>query len=175
VSVCNLHTARSRVVLEKLTGLQLFKKFPAFYGTERFITAFTSAHHLSLSWASSIQSLPPYPTSWRSISILSSHLRLGLPSGLRFSHQNPVYSSSLPIRSTCPVHLILDFITRTILGNVYRSLSPTLCSFHLVPLRPKYSPQLPILRHLQPTFHPRCERPSFIPIQNRPQSESWKL
>ena len=37
--------------------------------------------------------------SWRSILILSSHLRLGLPSGrfpLRFSHQNPVYTSPLP-------------------------------------------------------------------------------
>ena len=39
----------SRVLLEKLTGLQLVKKFPAFYGTRRFITALTSARHLSLS------------------------------------------------------------------------------------------------------------------------------
>jgi hypothetical protein len=39
----------SRVLLGKLTGLQLVKKFPAFYGTRRFITAFTSARHLSLS------------------------------------------------------------------------------------------------------------------------------
>ena len=38
-------------VLEKLTGMQLVKKFPAFHGTRRFITAFTSARHLSLSWA----------------------------------------------------------------------------------------------------------------------------
>jgi hypothetical protein len=68
-----LLTPRSRVLLEKLTGLQLVKKFPAFYGTRRYITAFTSARHLSLSWASSIQSIPPYPTSWRSILILSSH------------------------------------------------------------------------------------------------------
>jgi hypothetical protein len=36
-------------VLEKLTGLQPVKKFPAFYGTRMFITAFTSARHLSLS------------------------------------------------------------------------------------------------------------------------------
>ena len=62
-----LLTPTSRVLLEKLTGLQLVKKFPAFYGTRRFITAFTSARHLSLSWASSIQSKPPHPTSWRSI------------------------------------------------------------------------------------------------------------
>jgi hypothetical protein len=42
-------TPWSRVLLEKLTGFQLVKKFPAFYGTRRFITAATSAHHLSLS------------------------------------------------------------------------------------------------------------------------------
>ena len=35
-----------------------------------------------LSWASPIQSIYPHPTSWRSILILSTHLRLGLPSGL---------------------------------------------------------------------------------------------
>ena len=69
-------------VLEKLTGLQLVKKFPAFYGTRRFITALTSVRHLSLSCASPIQSTYPPPTSWRSILILSTHLRLGLPSGL---------------------------------------------------------------------------------------------
>ena len=34
-----LLTPRCRVLLEKLTGLQLVKKFPAFYGTRRFITA----------------------------------------------------------------------------------------------------------------------------------------
>jgi hypothetical protein len=42
-------TAWSRVVLEKLTGSQLVKKFPAFYGTRRFISAFKSARHISLS------------------------------------------------------------------------------------------------------------------------------
>ena len=39
-------TPWSRVLLEKLTGLQLVKKFPAFYGTRRFITALTNARHL---------------------------------------------------------------------------------------------------------------------------------
>ena len=53
----------NRVLLAKLTGSQLVKKFHAFYGTWRFIFAFTSAHHLSLSWARSIQSMPPHPTS----------------------------------------------------------------------------------------------------------------
>jgi len=39
----------SRVLLDKLADFQLVKKFPAFYGTRRFITAFTRARHLSLS------------------------------------------------------------------------------------------------------------------------------
>ena len=77
-----LLTPWCRVLLEKLTGLQLVKKFPAFYGNRRFITALTSVRHLSLSWASPIQSIYTHPTSWRSILILSTHLRLGLPSGL---------------------------------------------------------------------------------------------
>jgi len=54
----------SRVLLEKLIGFQLTKKFSAFYGTKRFITAVTSASHLSLSSASSIQSIRshvPFP------------------------------------------------------------------------------------------------------------------
>ena len=71
-----------RVLLEKLTGLQPVKKFPAFYGTRRFITALTSVRHLSLSCTSQIQSTYPHPTPWRSILILSTRLRLGLPSGL---------------------------------------------------------------------------------------------
>jgi len=58
------------------------QKFLAFHGSRRFITALTSVRHLSLSWTSPIQSIYPHPTSWRSILILSIHLRLGLPSGL---------------------------------------------------------------------------------------------
>jgi len=46
---------------------QLVKKFPALYGTRKFITAVASARHLALSSASSIQSKPPHPNSWRSI------------------------------------------------------------------------------------------------------------
>jgi hypothetical protein len=40
----------NRVLPEKPTGSQLVKKFSAFYGTRWFITAFTSALHLSLFW-----------------------------------------------------------------------------------------------------------------------------
>ena len=77
-------SALSRVLLEKLTGFQLVKKLPQLYGTRRFITASTSARHLSLSWASSIQSIPPHPTSWRSILRTKSHF----PSPLLSSYQS---------------------------------------------------------------------------------------
>ena len=56
-----LLTPWCRVLLEKLTGLRLVKKFPAFHGTRRFITALTSVRHLSVSWASPIQSIYPRP------------------------------------------------------------------------------------------------------------------
>ena len=78
----HLLTTRSRVLLEKPTGFHPVKKLSAFYWTRRFITALTNARQLSLSWAKSIQSMPPHLTAWRSILILSSHLRLGLQSGL---------------------------------------------------------------------------------------------
>ena len=165
----------SRVLLEKLTVSQLVKKFPAFCGTRRFIIAFTSVRHLYLTWASSIQSILSYPTCYRSILILSSHLRLGLPSGLfpsRFPTKTLYMCLPSPIPATCPAHLIrLDFITLTKFGEQYRSFSSSLCSFLHSPvtsslLGPKYSPQHPILKHPQPTFLPQCQQPGFTPIQN---------
>ena len=64
--------------------------------------------------------------------IVSSHLRVCLPSSFFPSGfptkalYNPLLS---PTRATCPVHLILDFITRTIFGEGYRLLISSLCSF----------------------------------------------
>jgi hypothetical protein len=40
-------TPWNRFLLEKLPGSQLVKKYPAFYGNTRFITAFTTVRKLS--------------------------------------------------------------------------------------------------------------------------------
>jgi hypothetical protein len=142
--VSYLLTPWSRVLLEKLTVLELVKKFPAFYGTLRFLTALTSAQHLSLSWASQIQSSRPHPTSWRAILII-------LPSApgspqrslsLRFPHQNPVHTSPLP--HTCymprPSHSHFLSPAQYLVRSTYHS-APHYVIFSiphcLVPLRQK--------------------------------------
>jgi len=54
-------TTWSRVLLEKLLVPWLVKKFPTLYGIWRFITVFTTACHLCLSWAKWIQSKHSHP------------------------------------------------------------------------------------------------------------------
>ena len=96
--VSHLHTPWSRVLLEKLTGSAASQEIPRIFGTQRFLTVPTSTRHLSLSWANSIQSPQPPPTSLRSILILSSQLRLSLPNGLfpSVSPPEPCAQLSLP-------------------------------------------------------------------------------
>jgi hypothetical protein len=94
---------------------------------------------------------------------------------LRFPHQNPVYASPLPLRSTCPAYLILfDFITRTIFGEDYRSFSSSLCSFLHSPVTSSLLGPNILLNTLfsnpQPTFLPQYERPSFTSIQKNRQN-----
>jgi hypothetical protein len=61
--------------------VQPLRNFPAFYGTRRFITVFTSSPPMVPTCARLTQSTPSHPVSLRSILILSTHLHLGLPSG----------------------------------------------------------------------------------------------
>ena len=93
-------TSKRRVLLDKLIGPKLAKKFPAFYGTRRFITAVTTARNLSLSWNTSIQSIP---TSY----FLKIHFNIILPLtpgssnwfvSLSFPHKNPL--CTIPLRHT---------------------------------------------------------------------------
>ena len=122
------HTPRSRVLLEKLPGSQLVNKLPTLYGTE------CSLPRLQVpaicTYLEPAQSSPCLQSHF-----LNAHLIIILPSmsgsyrwsvSLKFPHKIP----QSPIRATCRVHDILfDLITRTILGEEYRSLSPSLCSF----------------------------------------------
>jgi len=88
----------STVVLCKMTGPQLVKKFPTIYRTRRFTAAFLTARHLFLSQTNPVHVkirfnmiLPSMP--WSSEWSLS----------LRFPHQNSVCVSH-PLSATCPVH-----------------------------------------------------------------------
>ena len=113
--------SRSSVLPEKLTGFQLVKKFPSYYGKRRFNTAFTNARCLSLSTASSIQSIPP------TSHFLKDHLDIIFPSTpgspkcslpLQVSPPKPCTRlASLLIRATYPAHLtLLDFYHPNIIG-----------------------------------------------------------
>jgi hypothetical protein len=94
--------------MEKLKSPKLLKKFPAFYGTRRFITCpYPEQDQSSL--------CPPPNLSKVHFSIIL-HLCLGLPSGLLPSGfpTKALYAPLLsPIRDTCPASLsLLDLITR---------------------------------------------------------------
>jgi hypothetical protein len=110
---------------------------------------FIRAFHWSLSWASSIQTLPPDPISLRYNSILSAHLRLGLLSGLfpyGFPTNNLYVFVFTPFCSTCLTHLILLVLVILIILGEHYSLRSPLWSI--------YSLQHPVLKLLQSVFFP---------------------
>ena len=85
--------------------------------------------------------------------ILFSHVSLGLPSGFflsGFPTKTPDKPILSPMHATYPAYLILLYlITQTIFVEQYQSISYSLYIFLHSPLRPKYSPQHPILKRSQ--------------------------
>jgi hypothetical protein len=102
----NYLTSWSWDLPQKPPIVQLLKDFPAFYGTRRFITVFTTALHWSPSWARSIQSIQPHPISLRSILILSTHFIFLVVSFLLAFPQISYMHSSSPLSCyiPCPSH-----------------------------------------------------------------------
>ena len=127
----------------------------------------------------------PNPVHMPTSHLLEIHHNIILPSTPR-SHQwffpsgfptKTLYTPSPhPYAPHAQAHFILlDFITRTILGEEYRSFSSSLCNLlhfprYLILPRSKYSPQHHILKHPQLPFLPQCQRPSFTSIQNNRQN-----
>jgi len=90
----------------KQTGSQLAKKFPAFYGTRKFITGFTKVCPYSKQVHAPSHFL-------KTILILSSCVRLRLPNGLLppgFPTKSLYAALLSPVRDTCPAHLILHLL-----------------------------------------------------------------
>jgi sorbitol-specific phosphotransferase system component IIC len=87
-----------------------YTRIPRISWNTKVTTAFQTACHLSLSSATSIQSTLPILFTL----ILSSYLSLGLQSDL-FPHQNPVYTSPLPL----PTHPIWSLAANLNSGDVW--------------------------------------------------------
>ena len=131
--VTYLLTPYSRVLLEKLTGFAANQEIPPTLWNPK-VHYRTHKRPPPVRILSQLHPVPTTPSHFlKIILILSSHLRLGLPNGL-FPTGFPTKTLCTPLpsskRATCPAHLIrLDFITRTILDEEYRSLSSSLCNF----------------------------------------------
>ena len=117
---------------------------PRTFWTRKFITAFKISPHLSLSWTSTIQPILPQTTSWISILILSSLLRLGFSSGLFLSglplnKQLYTYLQSLAVERAiynCPWYQHMQ-TARHILFIIMRAQKPvrlTAGKFYIVSL-----------------------------------------
>jgi hypothetical protein len=110
---CNIRPIAVAIIVTNFAGessriWESLKNLTIFYGIQSFITVFTWARHLSLSWARLIQSMPPHPISLRSTLGPSPPTSMSSLLSLSFwlYHRNPV-CILLPSHSTRPANLIL--------------------------------------------------------------------
>jgi hypothetical protein len=141
---------------------------------------FTRSLHWSLSWARSIQSIPPHHI-LRSMLILSSHLRLGLPSSsflLAFPPKFHMHSASPhSCYMPCPSHTPwLDHSNYTC--EEYKLWSSSLCSFLQPPVTSSlFGPNIllnTLVSNSESMILPKYYRPSFTPTQNHTQNYSFE-
>jgi hypothetical protein len=127
------------VLLEKPPFVPLLKNFPQFYGTLRFITAFTRDLHWSVSWDRRIQSTQPQLISLRYVLILSTDLIIVFlaVSFLLLSHHYIIcipllfHSCYIPCPSHSPRHYHSNHIRRRLQVKdlLIMQFSPTSCHF----------------------------------------------
>jgi hypothetical protein len=155
-------TPRSKVILEKLTHPQVVTKFLHFMEPKG---------SLPRSWkcitcpilSQTILVQAPYPISLRFNLILSSHICLGLPNGsylwrfptkILYAHLHSPIMYHMP----CPSHSSWFEHSHNICWKVQNmklliTQYPTV-SHQLIPQRPKYLPQHPVLKHPYLIFPP---------------------
>jgi hypothetical protein len=153
IKLTYLLTPWCRLLFEKLIVTQLVKKFPAFYGTRRFIIVFREARHWIVSWASWIHFAP-------STCLPEVHLNVILPPTPRSSqwsltsgphNQNPINTSPLPhaCHMSCPPHPPSfnhpNNIRRRIQAVKFITMQFSPWSIFL-PFRSKYPPQHCVLK-----------------------------
>jgi hypothetical protein len=152
-------------LLEKRICSQLAKKFPVFYWTRGFITALTSARHLSLPSARSIQYMPQSHFLKIRLNIILQSM-LGSSTGslyLRIPNQNPVYTFPLPhtccmVQNSRDKSTSLELVTSTSTSRIrffYRYVS---IITHLVNIRKWHllnppNTSFPPVRFKCPTSH----------------------
>jgi hypothetical protein len=134
-----------------------------------FITAVTNARQLSLSWARSVQSMPPIPFAKDPFYIIlqsaSGSSKWSL--SLRFPHKNHVCTFHLPhtFYIPCPSHSCLFDHPHYIWwgAHIIKLLLMCLLQFPVTSFLLVTNNFLGTL--LQPMFLSQCERPSVTPVQ----------